>query len=951
MNPPPAPSKRSGADRHLESEYGSFMETTPTSRYSSSNDAVMTTATAAVTGSNNDNAEDPLTPQSRLALNTTLSTLASSTTTHDYQPSAALASARSYLQSEIQMGKMMSGRANTTPTASSTPQTGFESEKHPLSPHKALLHLMESVEFQKKTEAAKAGTKPGTPSSATMSAGGGFGSGVAGSGASGFGMTFTQHVASSNITEALPNNTSRSFAVRSVSTLGGASTSAQSAYSSRHDSMLAAREKEKERSRCGAEIMYNALIRLRLNNHQCLRISASRSTSSRMSRPTLRIDVGGNGLNGDDDQVFVLLNGIMHSDSRPVHYSDVVALYCVAGTCRGRFLSVDPVKHILTTKKGPVISNHEKWRIINPNVPADAREESRYGDTSRHSFSVDASGRLKESFVSINSTKMQWDQQKVITTSDKVLLKMFSADLFLSVFEDASDPMSASKVVLNKENDGMNDCLQIWELTKSNIPYDPSWNREREYLTGDAFMRTLPKRQDAMDTHDLNLAPLSTFPLPVQERLIMDDLLYVFFGVEGRYIKLDVNENHIDASKAVRTFKFSFENQTGLDPSISQLAARCFVMGEYYLNLTLYVEQFSRYEYGQVNHAFCAALKVIIREYTVIMGQLEYLMNSSTGQGSGPLTLQKMWYYVQPSVATLGMLSKLIDACRNTIGGGSLLTQVQNMQSSLAGDVKAAEMFSFLLERASVPYLKMVERWIYHGELVDPYDEFMIRRDEDIDQDDLHENPYSTYWQDRYTLRESQVPRFLSRFAQKILTAGKYLNVFRTCNRQADCPFAGTIAFAAAREYIFEELIDKAHAFASQTLLDLFVKENDLSNRLASLKHYFLMDQGDFFVDFMDVAEDELNLRADKISLSRLESLLHLSLQTSTCSSDPYKDDLLCFLSPNNLISQMETIYERKQKLPHDSLTNVAASSMSHPGEFIHVNLLAPLYSNFITDV
>ena len=30
--------------------------------------------------------------------------------------------------------------------------------------------------------------------------------------------------------------------------------------------------------------------------------------------------------------------------------------------------------------------------------------------------------------------------------------------------------------------------------------------------------------------------------------------------------------------------------------------------------------------------------------------------------------------------------------------------------------------------------------------------------------------------------------------------------------------------------------------------------------RLASIKHYFLLDQGDFFVHFLDSAEDELAL-------------------------------------------------------------------------------------------
>ncbi|KAG6957621.1 hypothetical protein JG687_00009878 [Phytophthora cactorum] len=705
-------------------------------------------------------------------------------------------------------------------------------------------------------------------------------------------------------------------------------------------------EEQREPSSCGAEILYNSPIRLRLSSRQCLRISAvkdsnhqSHATShfpprptgsgtgtggsagiARTSRPltTVQINVSGDGLDGDADQIFVLQNTALRSDCGEVHYSDIVSLYCVGGSCKGQFLSVDPATQTLTMKKGPVISNSEKWRLVNP--ISEGRED--YPVNNQDSFaSVDAASRL-------------WGQQKAIATSDSVMLKMNTAELYLSVRpdrygQDDSAGTHTASVVLSKENDGINDTMQVWKVTKSNLPYDPEWNRERPYLTGEAFVQPQAKRHHTADDGDLNLPPLSTYPPSVQESIIVDDLLYVLLGVEGRYIKLAVTETRgVDAARSTRTFKFGL-NQPGMDPSLLTLASRCLSLGEFYLNLSLYIEQFSRYEYGQVSHAFCAALKTLVKEYKIMVGQLEHLTRNA--DGAAPFTIQKLWYNVQPSLRTLEMLSLLVDGCHKTIGGGSLLSEIQRIMSSLAGDSNARKVFSFLMERASVPYLKMVERWIYHGDLVDPYDEFMIRRDDQVSKEDVQDNPYSTYWQSRYTIRASQVPLFLSRVAQKILTAGKYLNVFRTCSRQVDCPFAGEIVFSPS-ESVYEELIDKAHGFASRVLLDLFVRENDLQNRLISLKHYFLMDQGDFFVDFMDVAEVELKLRADKLSLPRLESLLHLSLQTSTCSSDPYKDDLQCFLSPHNLISHMEAIHQRAQKGPRDSLTTFESSSIGHPG-------------------
>lgn len=61
---------------------------------------------------------------------------------------------------------------------------------------------------------------------------------------------------------------------------------------------------------------------------------------------------------------------------------------------------------------------------------------------------------------------------------------------------------------------------------------------------------------------------------------------------------------------------------------------------------------------------------------------------------------------------------------------------------------------------------------------------------------------------------------------------------------------------------------------------------------LRSIKHYFLMDKGDFFVHFMDLTEEELKKPVDDIVPPRLEALLELALRMSTANTDPFKDDL-----------------------------------------------------------
>lgn len=105
------------------------------------------------------------------------------------------------------------------------------------------------------------------------------------------------------------------------------------------------------------------------------------------------------------------------------------------------------------------------------------------------------------------------------------------------------------------------------------------------------------------------------------------------------------------------------------------------------------------------------------------------------------------------------------------------------------------------------------------------------------------------------------------------------------------------------REYV--ETIEKAYLFASKTLLELLMNENDLMGRLRSVKHYFLLDQGDFILQFLNLCEKELSKNVNQVLLARLESFLEIALRMSSANSDPYKEDMCTILMNYDLRSQM----------------------------------------------
>lgn len=66
-----------------------------------------------------------------------------------------------------------------------------------------------------------------------------------------------------------------------------------------------------------------------------------------------------------------------------------------------------------------------------------------------------------------------------------------------------------------------------------------------------------------------------------------------------------------------------------------------------------------------------------------------------------------------------------------------------------------------------------------------------------------------------------------------------------------------------------------------------------------------MMDAGDFFIHFMEAAEEEMNKNPKLISKEKLESLLDIAIR-SVSNPDSYKDDIIGYL---DTFSMMESIY------------------------------------------
>ncbi|XP_075390626.1 gamma-tubulin complex component 2 [Tenrec ecaudatus] len=413
------------------------------------------------------------------------------------------------------------------------------------------------------------------------------------------------------------------------------------------------------------------------------------------------------------------------------------------------------------------------------------------------------------------------------------------------------------------------------------LPVFPAWVYERPALTGDFLTSSGVGTDTAL--------PIGTLPLTSQESAVVEDLLYVLAGVDGRYIT---------AQPLTGRQGRSFLVDPNLDLSVRELVNRILPVAASYSTVARFIEEKSSFEYGQVNHALAAAMRTLVKEYLILITQLEQL------QRQGLLSLQKLWFYIQPTMRTVDILATLATSVdKGECLGGSTLSLLHDRTFNYTGDVQAQELCLYLTKAASVPYFEILEKWIYRGIIDDPYSEFMVEEHE-LRKEKIQEDYNDKYWDQRYTVVQPHIPSFLQEVADKVLSTGKYLNVVRECGHDVTCPVAKEITYTL-KERAYVEQIEKAFNYASKVLLDFLMQEQELVAHLRSIKRYFLMDQGDFFVHFMDLTEEELKKPVDDITPPRLEALLELALRMSTANTDPFKDDLKIDLMPHDLITQL----------------------------------------------
>ena len=270
----------------------------------------------------------------------------------------------------------------------------------------------------------------------------------------------------------------------------------------------------------------------------------------------------------------------------------------------------------------------------------------------------------------------------------------------------------------------------------------------------------------------------------VGEPELLRDLIFVFQGIDGQYIKFDRMSNDFTIVEGISVSK-----------PMKEMVYKLLDIGCLYLKVRDFVsDNLDKSHVGLVGQSLCAALQHELTEHYKLIAILEaqiekQIANKISQQDQQCLTLKRLMVWTTDCYQKLRLMSVLVDVCQGNHGtekehffkltanplvtdnkGGALITAIHNYTKH--GDPFIRKYLTDMLTLVSKPFYEMLVRWVYEGELDDPYGEFLVACDPSVPEDDL--------WQKKYVMREDMLPSFLNKeLGQKIFSIGKSLNFIR----------------------------------------------------------------------------------------------------------------------------------------------------------------------------
>jgi gamma-tubulin complex component 3 len=303
---------------------------------------------------------------------------------------------------------------------------------------------------------------------------------------------------------------------------------------------------------------------------------------------------------------------------------------------------------------------------------------------------------------------------------------------------------------------------------------------------------------------------------------------------------------------------------------------------------------------GLVSQSLRAAIGVELRSYLSLVATLEGEIRrgltavekeeTPLGIRRAGVTLKRCVIWTRDATMGLRLMTLMVEESKQK-KGGQLISLIHGFSSS-HGDPFVGAFAERLLTHVTRPFYDMLRRWIYDGELIDPYHEFFVSEPDPSTRLDVDPRRVETsVWEDKYSLDHSMTPSIISAdFAKKIFLIGKSLNFLRHNCGDSDWVIEHSKSSAKDLRYgdtaTLEASIDEAYKTTMTRLTHLMSNKYHLFTHLTAIKKYLLLSQGDFIALLMESLAPHLDRPAYSQYRHTLTSQLEHAIRHSNAQYD-----------------------------------------------------------------
>ena len=506
----------------------------------------------------------------------------------------------------------------------------------------------------------------------------------------------------------------------------------------------------------------------------------------------------------------------------------------------------------------------------------------------------------KNCFKALNFSITNELQQNFLNDYNNILTNRFENLCSENYMEDYNNDFQNNYILPEKKGRNQN-CKEKCEYYLNNL--SPISDINEKFCENESQINHNNKRSNLQYPliYPLAINPSKT-SLTITEKDIINDLIYVFEGINSKYISYDERK---DAFVLNKLMPWS-EEIYNIVNSLSEL-------GWLYKKIKSYLDLFKKGKEtkSQFIQSFIYAVQKELDEYFKFISFCKK-MNNSNKRGN-KLNLKKLFLW---TLEPKEKLKWIATSCETTFNlkGAAIFSQIYSLNNYLGQN----SYLKNILNEVSKPFLTFVTNWIKYGELEDPYKEFFVEIIDGISDDDI--------WNLKYQLIAKNVPNFMKREKIiKIFEVGKCIHFMRNyCNEKFNLSnlkdnlnnlindnnknlsntkenkieldslnncyeFINYLFDNSGTETVLDksllnlvnENIDLIHKLINEEIVKLIFNKFKFNSNLESINKYLLLGQGDMMQTLIESLFEELDKPANTILKHNLESCLENAIKAS----------------------------------------------------------------------